>query len=175
MTAPNITPTTTPTSATSSTSESDARLLKALADLKDALRASESNIGVERSLVRELDRIENQLRQATRTELQGTVDELRLQAHLGVLEAQERFALIEPFLRRVFSSIGLLKDKIADSAAPTAKLQIALGRMDLADFVEERRTRARADLTRAERATERTLEQIGERVHAFAREISKAS
>jgi hypothetical protein len=151
------------------------RIAVSLQELKESLRASDMRIGVERALVRELDRIENRLKDAARARLHGAVDEVRLQLHLGLLDARERLELIAPFLRRILGRVERVKHDIKETAAPTAQLQVALARMELKDIVDDRRRRATEELRTIERATEHALDNVITRIDQLTTELRASS
>jgi hypothetical protein len=115
--------------------------------------------GIERALVRELDRVAAGVKDAGTQALRGAVDETAVQLHLGVLEAKERLALIDPFLRKVLHRAERAKSDIKDFAAP-AKLHLALARMEIADAIDARRRRAHEELATLDRATEHALDEL---------------
>lgn len=147
------------------------RIAAVIDELKSFLRGTDVRIGIERALVRELDTIQSRLKDASRTQMQGVVDELRLLIHLGVLDARERLTLVEPFIRRVLGRMERTKRELTDTAAPTAKLQLELARMEAADVVAARRRRAHDELRTVERATEHVLDDIIARIDELTMEL----
>jgi len=124
-------------------------------------------------LRREIDRLDEVIRDGSAKALSTLSDEHKLQAHLGLLEAKDRLSIIEPFTRSLASRIA---DR-AHVAAETAALQIALANMDLHDFVEERTKRAKAELRDASVAARGVSvdawRELELRIGAIGKELSK--
>lgn len=144
----------------------DLRVLASLAELKEELGDSDAGQEIERALAIELQDIERKLRAAAKTFLHGAADEARLQAHLAVLEAHDRFGAVEPFLRMARASL---------TTVGRAQLEAALARMEIHDVVEERRRRAREQIARVERATEDALEKLSARIDSVTLALRSAS
>jgi hypothetical protein len=136
----------------------DVRVLASLAELKEELGDSDAGHEIERALALELEHLEHKLRDTAQLLLRAATDEARLQAHLGVLEAHERLGSLEPFLRSVRKPIAAMNE---------AKLQMSLATMELHGVVDDRRSRARAEVARIARATEHALEKLSERIDAI--------
>jgi hypothetical protein len=136
----------------------DLRVLASLAALKDELGDSDAGHEIERALVLELEHIERKLRDTVRALVLGAVDEARLQAHLGVLEAHDRVTALEPIVRVLRTSL---------TGAGVVHVRLALAAMELNDVVDERRRRAREEIAHIERATEHALERLSERIDAL--------
>lgn len=122
-----------------------------VAALRDRLRAESIQAGdrardVVEHLSDELFRVAEGLRDALQsaTEEPSTDDE-RLQFHLGVMEARERWEHLRPFLLEVASEIRQRGEQ-ALSAIERARIREELAKMDVGEVVEERADRVRQTL-----------------------------
>ncbi len=129
--------------------------------------------GVAALLRRELDRVDGAIRNANTATLKTASDELKVQAHLALLEAHDRLGVLESFGR---GPSARLKDAL-HTAVDTGALQLALANMDLEDAVEARRKRAEQEfrMTRgaARDAFAEMWRDLEPRYRAFVKDVAK--
>ena len=129
--------------------------------------------GMAALLRREMDRLDSAIRDGTTATLHTASDELRLQAHLGLLDAQDRLGILESFGRGLATR---MKDTL-ETAADVGALQLALANMDLEDAVEERQKRAEKEFHLASDAARKAVSDLWRefepRFRAFVKDVAK--
>ena len=128
-------------------SEVLARNHKAASEVRDAVRL----------VAEELDRTAEKLK---KTSLAALRDEGAVQAHLALLEAKDRMLILD----------GLVKSALAGAAASptfigeTARMKLALAKMDTVDLFEEKRRLLHEERRRFQTNTDAMLADLGDRL-----------
>lgn len=102
--------------------------------------------------------------------VEGAPSRGALESHLAWMEARDRFAVVEPALRRALQTVRRSAADAADALPfEAARLQATLAAMDARDAVEARRRAAPADLQRARATAESALVDLAHRLEPVAR------
>jgi hypothetical protein len=107
---------------------------------------------------------------ATAEKLKGSVvvaigarDEAALQAHLALLDAHDRLELMSEVVRIALAGA----ERSSTFLGETARVKLALARMDASDLLEEKRRLLREEQRRFEQRTEAAYRKVEERIHAM--------
>ena len=112
--------------------------------------------------------------QVLATELERTADTLKacapaldalresaaVKAHLALLEATDKLALLEDLVRSALSGAARSPTFIGE----TARLKLALGRLEATDLFEDKRRALMEQRRRLAQSTDATLEELDERL-----------
>ena len=121
-------------------------------DVRDAIR----------TIADEIERAAESIRKAGPA-LATLRDEVAVQSHLAVLEAKDKVALIDDVARRALRGAPPSPTLIGE----TARLKLALARMDAVDLFEEKRRRLQDEQRRLEQTTDAALRDLEGRVSAL--------
>lgn len=118
---------------------------KATDEVKDAVRV----------IANELERTAETIRKSGPA-LATLRDEATVQGHLALLEAKDKLTLLDQLVRTALDGAATSPTFIGE----TARLKLALARMDAADLFEEKRRLLKEESRRLETLTETTLREI---------------
>lgn len=122
---------------------------RATDEVKDAVRV----------IVAELQRTADTL-QKSGPALATLRDEATVQGHLALLEAKDKLTLLDDLVRTALDGAARSPTFIGE----TARLKLALARMDTADLFEEKRRLLKEERRRLEALTEAAMREIDERL-----------
>jgi len=118
---------------------------RATHEVKDAIRA----------LVGEVEKTADQLRQGAAA-LTTLRDEASVRGHLALLEAKDKLALLDDVVKTALAGVTHSSTFLGE----TARLKLALGRMEVADVFEEKRRLLHEERRRFELQTQKALFDI---------------
>jgi hypothetical protein len=122
---------------------------KATEELKDAVKI------IAAELLRTADTIK-----ASGPALATLKDEATVHGHLALLEARDKLALLEDLAKRALAGASHSPSFIGE----TARLKLALSRMEAADLFEEKRRALIEERRRLEVTTDATLRELDKRL-----------
>ena len=93
-------------------------------------------------------------------------DEATVQGHLALLEAKDKLALLDDLVRTALNGAQRSPSFIGE----TARLKLALARMDANDFFEQKRRLLTKERRRIESMTDAALKELDERLGELAKE-----
>ena len=130
---------------------------RAGAEVRDAVRL----------VAEELDRTADKLRGSS-SSLATLRDEGAVHAHLALLEAKDRLAILEELVKRALAGAASSPTFIGE----TARMKLALGKMEAADLFEEKRRLLREERRRLQLTTDAALLDLARRLADIVKDVT---
>lgn len=120
-------------------------------------------------LAQELDKLSAKITKDLAESVASASDEARVQGHLGVLELKERIELLEGAVKKGLQGAS----KQPTFLAETARLHLALARMDAQQAIEERTKELRRDSQKLKGESAVMLKDLELKLEQIAAEAAK--